>query len=175
MKDKKLILKFQIFSAIFVAISGTLLHFAYEWSDGNTLIGLFSAVNESIWEHLKLLFFPMLITTIIGYFYLGKHPNNFLCAKTIGIISAILFTTFFYYTYSGVLGRNIDVINIFCFYIAVVLGEYIAYKIIISNLMCNKKIAIIILLALLLLFIIFTFNPPHIGLFKDPVNGSFGI
>ena len=59
MKNQSKIFKFEVFSIIFVFILGTLLHFAFEWSNQNALIGTFSAVNESTWEHLKLLFFPM--------------------------------------------------------------------------------------------------------------------
>ena len=68
MKEK--ILKFTVFSIIFVWFLGTLLHFAFEWSGNNLFVANFSSVNESTWEHLKLLFYPMLLTTIIGYFYL---------------------------------------------------------------------------------------------------------
>lgn len=175
MLDKKSIAKFQIFSGIFVAILGTVLHFTYEWSDKNVLVGVFSAVNESTWEHLKLLFFPMLITTIIGYFYLGEDVPNFLCAKTIGIIIAILFTVTFFYTYSGILGRFIDSINILSFFVAVILGEYVAYRIMISNFKCKQRNAIVVLSILSLLFIIFTFTPPKIGLFKDPIANDYGI
>lgn len=175
MPDKKTILKMQVFNGIFVAILGTLLHFTYEWSNNNVLVGIFSAVNESTWEHLKLLFFPMLITTIIGYFYFAKGIQNFLCAKTIGIIVAILFTVTFFYTYSGVLGGFIDIINILSFFIAVILGEYVAYKIMISNFICKQKSAIVVLSILLLLFIIFTFISPKIGLFKDPITNNYGI
>ena len=74
---KNIILKFIIFSGIFVMILGTLLHFTYEWSGNNTFVAAFSAVNESTWEHLKLLFYPMFLTTIIGYFYLGKTSPQF--------------------------------------------------------------------------------------------------
>jgi len=63
------ILKFQIFSAIFAIILGTILHFTYEWSGGNAFVGTFSSVNESTWEHLKLAFFPMLLTAIIRILY----------------------------------------------------------------------------------------------------------
>ena len=49
--DNKKILRFQIFSIIFTAILGTILHFTYEWSNGNSFIALFSATNESVWEH----------------------------------------------------------------------------------------------------------------------------
>lgn len=70
---KNNILRFTIFSGIFVMILGTLLHFTFEWSGNSTFVASFSAVNESTWEHLKLLFFPMLLTTILGYFLIGKN------------------------------------------------------------------------------------------------------
>ena len=66
--NKNKIKKIQIFSIIFTFILGTLLHFTYKLSGNNQLVGVFSAVNESTWEHLKLVFFPMLLTIIIGYF-----------------------------------------------------------------------------------------------------------
>ena len=69
--EKKKIIRFQIFSVIFTWILGTILHFLYEWSGDNKIIASFSAVNESTWEHLKLVFFPMLITTIV---ILMLHP-----------------------------------------------------------------------------------------------------
>lgn len=70
--NKRKIRNYQIVSIIFVCILGTLLHFTYELSGENQLVASFSAVNESVWEHLKLLFFPMLLSTIIGYVYIGK-------------------------------------------------------------------------------------------------------
>ncbi len=173
--DKKSILRFQIISTIFTILLGTILHFTYQWSNNNLLVGAFSAVNESTWEHLKLLFFPMLITTIIGYFYFGKTIPNFLCAKTIGIIVAILFTIIFFYTYTGIIGTNFAVLNILTFIFSAVLGEYIAYKIIKSNFLCNKPIAILTLITLFVCFILFTFFTPKIGLFEDPLTGNYGI
>ena len=173
MNDKKLI-RFQIFSAIFASILGTILHFTYEFSNNNLIVGAFSAVNESTWEHLKLLFVPMLITTIIGYFYLNENKEKFLCAKTIGIITSMLFTIIFFYTYSGVLGTNIAIINILTFFVAVILGEYVAYRLMNSYIKCNKKVAIITLMILFISFIFFTYFPPKIGLFKDPID-CYGI
>lgn len=139
------------------------------------LVGTFSPANESIWEHLKLLFFPMLITTIMVYFYEGKNISNYLCAKVIGIILAIFFTIIFFYTYSGIIGTHFAIVDIGSFFIAVVLGQYVAYQKMQSTFYCNNLIAIIILLVLYLCFFIFTFFPPHIGLFKDPITGMFGI
>ena len=125
-ENLKKILKFEVFSIVFVSILGTLLHFTFDWSNSNLIVGTFSAVNESVWEHLKLLFFPMLISTTLGYFYLGKSIPSFLCARFFAVVVSILFTVIFFYTYTGILGFNIDIFNILSFYIAVSLGEYVS-------------------------------------------------
>lgn len=175
MLKKNHILIFEIASTIFIMILGTLLHFTYEWSNNNVLVGTFSAINESTWEHLKLIFFPMLITLVIGYIYKGKNIPNYFCAKVLGIIVAILFTIIFFYTYTGIIGTNFAIIDISIFFIAVVLGQYVAYQKMQSKSYCNNLIAIIIWLVLYLCFLIFTFFPPHIALFRDPITGMFGI
>lgn len=174
MQNKK-IKNYQIFSAVFVAILGTILHFAFEWTGKNFVVGAVSAVNESTWEHLKLLYFPMLITTLLGYFYFGNDIKNFLCSKTIGILIAMLFTAVIFYTYTGILGTNYAIINILIFYIAVVCGEYVAYRKILADFACNKSVALFVLILLLICFVKFTYDTPEIGLFKDPVSNGYGI
>lgn len=173
--DNAKIRNYQIVSAIFVCVLGTLLHFTYEFFGENMLVASFSAVNESVWEHLKLLFFPMLFTTIIGYFYIGKNAPNFLCSKLFGIITSILFIIIFFYTYTGIIGESIVFIDIASFFVAVLLGEYLAYKFMTSNLRCNNIIVTIILVSILICFIVFTYFTPNIGIFKDPVTNQYGI
>jgi hypothetical protein len=166
---KQKILKLEILNSIFIMIVGTILHFTFEWSNGNSVVGCFSAINESTWEHLKLIFFPKLLTTIVGYFYTKSENKNYLCAKTQGILVAISFIIVFFYTYTGIIGTNFAILDISSFFVAVILGEYVTYKKIMSNSSCNNFISIIILLILCLCFIIFTFYPPHIALFKSPI------
>lgn len=166
---------YQIFSVFFTAILGSLLHFTYQWTGENPIVAAFVAVNESTWEHLKLLFFPMSLTTIIGYFIFRKRYPNFLCAKTIGIIIAIAFTVIFFYTYTGILGKNIAIIDISFFFVATIIGEFVSYLLILNNFKCDNKIAIVLLVVLFLCFIVFTYFTPQIGLFKDPVTGKYGI
>lgn len=175
MNNLKSIINYQVFSAIFVAIVGTLLHFLFEWSNNNYIVGAISAVNESTWEHLKILFFPMLLTTIVGYFIYRKTFSNFICAKTIGIISAMAFIIIFFYTYTGIVGDNFAFLDILSFFVAIIIGEFISYIILRNNIECNKTISVIILLILTLGFVFFTFNPPKIGLFQDPISGGYGI
>ncbi len=175
MKKQKSFLQFQIVSVIFAIILGTLLHFTFQWSENNYFVAAFSAVNESVWEHLKLVFFPMLITTIIGYFYFKDSVPNYLCAKTFGILVAITFITVFFYSYTGIIGKNFAVLDIGSFFVAILLGEYLAYKKINPNYLCNKIISIVILCIILFSFIFFTYFPLRIGFFKDPVIGTYGI
>lgn len=176
--EKKL-LRFEIISTIFICIMGTLLHFTYQWSNQNLFIGTFSSVNESTWEHLKLIFFPMFITVVFGFIYLKKDYNNYVQVKTKGILLAMLFIVVFFYTSTGVLGKSIAFLNIGSFLIAVILGEWYTFKNLIGKSNESNNISPIyywfILCLFFISFIIFTFNPPRIGLFKDPVTDSYGI
>ena len=113
------------------------------------------------------MFFPMLITIIIGYLYKGKDVGNYLSSKVIGTVVMISFTIVFYYTYSGILETNYAVVDVSIFFIAVALGQYVSYKLMKTKFHGNNIIAIITLLALLLCFVVFTFFPPNIALFKD--------
>lgn len=173
--DKNKIRNYQIFSVIFTFILGTSLHFIFEWSGENVFVASLAAVNESVWEHLKLLYFPILLTLIIGYFYIGKNVPNFLCSKTIGVITSMLFTIIFFYTYSGILGKNIAIVDISLFFAATILGEYVAYKLMNSTFKCNNKIAIIIFIIIGICFITFTYSAPKLGIFKDPITEQYGI
>ena len=133
----------QIIVLIVCLALGTLLHFTYEWSGENQLVALFSAVNESTWEHLKLLFFPMILMGVLGYF---------------------------------VIGTNFAVLNIGSFVVAILLETYVTYRLLKSPQMYNAEIISIILLILLLsIFVIYTFNPPQIPLFQDPISGGYGV
>lgn len=173
--NKAKIKNYQIISSIFVAILGTFLHFTYELFGKNILVAPFCAINESVWEHLKLLFFPMLLNTLLGYFYIGKKAPNFLCSKLLGILLSMLFIVIFFYTYTGIIGKSIVFIDIASFFVAVILGEYLAYKLMTSNFKCNNLMAICILTIILICFIVFTYFPPNIEIFRDSVTNQYGI
>lgn len=167
--------KWKIISIVFSLVVGTLLHFTYQWSGENAFVGLFSAVNESTWEHLKLAFFPMLFIAMVGYFLFGKETKNYIKGNAIGIIVAISFIIIFFYTYTGMIGKNFTIIDIGTFVVAVILGECIAYKMINAKKTGNQKVCVGIIGVLLICFFVFTFSPPQIALFQDPVTGTYGI
>ena len=175
-KDK--FIKAQIIVIFFSLILGTLLHFTYEWSGRNLFVASFSAVNESVWEHLKLAFFPMIIAAIIEYFFVKDEVNNYVEAKTIGIFTAISFIVVLFFTYSGIIGTSVIVIDILIFIASIILGEYVAYKLMKredESTYITEILSIIILVFLLICFIVFTYLPPEVNLFRDVMKGVYGI
>ncbi len=174
---KKSLTFLQFAGFVFTGIMGTLLHFLYEWTGENIIAGLLSAVNESIWEHMKLLYFPMLIFALLENKLLRGKYENFWCAKLFGLLLGLIAIPIIYYTYTGVLGISADWFNILIFFIAAAISFYLETKIIKGGRECifSPTAAKIIILLIGLVFLIFTFVPPHIPLFKDPISSSYGI
>lgn len=169
----KKVRNWQITAVLFTLIFGTLLHFTYGLSGNNPIVGTFSAINESTWEHLKLLFFPMLIFATFEGINIYKETNNYIEAKTIAIIFGMLFITVFFFTYTGIIGTNFAVLDIGSFFVGVILSEIILYRIMQMNSFSTNKtkcLSIILITIITLCFIIFTFNPPNINYFRDPVQ-----
>lgn len=154
-----------------ISIIGTLSHFVYKWTGKPYLIGLFFPVNESTWEHLKLLFFPRLIYFAVVYFTLKEKPKNYISATAISIIAGMVSIVVMFYTYQGVLGRNIDFLNILIYFLGVAVTIYIMQRILKTQSFSSGTANIISLFFLLLtaiLFVSFSFNPPSLGIFLPP-------
>ena len=104
---KNTLKKSEIFGAIFVMVFGTLMHFFYDWSGKNPVVALFAPYNESTWEHLKLLFFPVLIYSVFQYAYIGKQYSGYLTGRLAGIVSGALMIVIIFYTYMAVFKHSI--------------------------------------------------------------------
>ena len=175
MQKNNSIVFLEVINTIFILIWGAILHFTYDFTNSNPIVGIFSAVNESTWEHLKLVYFPMIISIIIGNLYTNGRVPNYICAKTKAIILAMSFVVVFFYTYTGIIGKNFAFLDIGSFFVAVILGQLYAYKLIKKESRCNNTLAIAILIIIFICFFIFTFNPPRIKIFMDPITGKYGI
>jgi len=171
------ILKLELIGALFIIFLGSLLHFAFEWANKFWLVGIFSAVNESTWEHLKLAVIPALLWMLIEMRLLKERPENFFFAKTKGIYAMPFFIVVIFYSYKAILGKNFLVLDILTFVIAVILGQLLSYKLMFWKSLPKiyNKIAIVFLLLLFFAFVIFTFYPPHNFLFQDPIDLKYGI
>jgi len=173
-------------SGMVACISGILLHFAYEWF-GGTLWAVLGAVNESTWEHLKLLFWPVTAMTLIEYVFYGKNMQGFIQAKFISLLLGMALIVTAFYTYYGVLGFHFLAADIAVFIVGIAVSYCITVYLMEGIERNAEKSGIltssafgaiwawegIVLLAMI--FIVFTYAPPHIGIFLDPVTGGYGI
>lgn len=166
----------QLFGFGVVSLGGTILHFLYDWLGGAKWIAPFSGVNESTWEHMKLLFWPMLLYAIAESFFF-RDRTDFWCVKLRGILLGLILIPVLFYTYNGVIGRSPDWINIVIFFIAAAVAYlYETRQYQNENTVCkNPRLAVTLLCVIALLFVIFTFNTPTLAIFKDPLSGTYGI
>lgn len=158
------------------SLLGTLLHYLYDWTGKNPLVALVSGVNESTWEHMKLLYFPLVIFAVVQYFFF-KDRKDYWCVKLFGTLTGLVLIPVIFYTYNGAVGKSPDWFNIAIFFIssaAVYFLEYLMFKS--RKLCCNRPcIAFWGLVSISVLFIVFTFAPPKIPLFLDPLTLTYGI
>lgn len=173
---KKSIGFWQMTGFIFTAILGTILHFLFDWTGGSPLVGLISAVNESIWEHMKLLFYPMVAFACVEYQFWGREKPSFWCVKLVGILAGLALIPVLYYTYTGLLGVEADWFNITIFFLAAGYAYWLESRLLQKEGGCrlSKAAAIAVLVLISLLFTVFTFLPPEIPFFRDPQTGSYG-
>ena len=159
-----------------VSLLGTLLHFLYDWTGKNVLASLVSAVNESTWEHMKLLFVPMFIFAIVESFYF-KDRGDFWCIKLKGTLLGLILIPVLFYTYNGAIGKSPDWLNIAIFFISAAIAYICEARLFRKekSLCISPKLAFAILSLIAVLFILFTFNTPEIGIFRDPITGAYGI
>lgn len=164
--------KWQIAGGLFTIILGVLLHFTYEWSGEKAWVGVFSAVSESTWEHLKLIFVPMLLFSFVEWFGYGKYEPGFLAIRAFSILIGMAAIVISFYTYTGILGQNFMVADIATFFIGVLAAYFWSGRMLEMGNFTSRSAALIgvMLIALLAIaFVAFTFSPPEFGMFVSPV------
>lgn len=156
---------------LFTLIAGTLLHFCYEWSGENPFVALFAPVSESVWEHLKLLFFPVLVYTLFEIIVLFKVSGSFLTARVLGVILGMFFILVAFFTYTGIIGRNFLAADILIFALSVFVtflsSRYLEVRCPSLNLPLLANYALLLLIVTC--FFSFTFSPPGLPMFQSPV------
>ena len=166
---------FVIISIITISIIGTLSHFLYEFSNHNKIVGLFTAVNESVWEHIKIALTPTFLWGIIDGLCYGMNSNYFLAKFTSLIIIIILMPALFY-GYKVFIKKEILVIDVIIFYIVIISSQLAFY-----NLLKIGNIGFIYnYLSYIGIFVIFggymihTLMPAKSIIFKDPISNKYG-
>ena len=166
----------QLLGFAVTSLGGTILHFLYDWLGQAVWVVPFSGVNESTWEHMKLLFWPMFIFAIAQSFFF-KEREDFWCVKLRGTLLGLILIPVIFYTYNGVIGKSPDWINIAIFFISAAIAYIYETRLFnAEKTRCGShKAAFAALCVIALLFVVFTFATPEIGIFRDPITGNYGI
>lgn len=146
---------------IFVLTAGTLSHFLYGWTGNNFIIGFFAPVSESVWEHMKLVFFPMLFYSLFAVIKLkGDYPcvASSLC---FGILAGTWLIPLLFYLYTYLLGKNILILDIGTFALSTAAAFFIAYKLTLSCRLQPYALWLYCAVGVLLIcFVLFTYRSP---------------
>lgn len=168
-------------NTVMLGVFASISHFAYKLSGENLIVGLFNPVNESVWEHLKMMFFPFLLWWIVMYFIKYRKCeipiNTYIVSAAVSLIAAPLSVIFLFYSYTGTFGIQSVLIDILLVYVCYFIALCIA-----SHFLTYSKpekgvvmISIIAIAVIFIAFIVFTFNPPHLPIFFDTVTKTYGI
>lgn len=176
MYEKKL---FKYEAAGFFAIyaSAVFLHFVYDITDGNIFSILFGAVNESVWENVKIFIMPYAAWAVIELFCADPPLKQFTVAKTAGLCFLIIVNIVWFYLYTFFTKAPVLAVDIGFSAVWLAVSLALSYRLTLSDRNLNELFPIASLTLLLLLVLYFTFSvfPPKIGLFKDCTTGTYGI
>lgn len=159
-------------------LAGTLLHFAYDWSNHNKYVAIFSAVNESYWEHIKIALWPVLLLATTEFALGGYSHLSFVPAKTIALYSIPVSMIGLVFAYKHFTKKNILYLDILAFLLSIALAQIIS-ALMLVQLDANIWTTVISALFFFILAIpllLFTLSPPkEPDFFKDPTNGEYGL
>lgn len=160
---------YMIFGFLFTIAVGTIMHYVYEWSGNSFLVGLIAPVNESTWEHMKLLFFPMLVAGIFLTYRLRNTYSNISVGLSIGLLLGTWLIPFLFYTYTGILGFHVLWMDIAVFLLSALIAFIVSCRVTKTGSFSDYKPHFFFLVILMALcFFFFTVFPPSIGLFQIP-------
>lgn len=173
MNQKLCLIQFRGF--IFSSLLGIIFHYLFKITDNSIFIALFCPVNESVWEHLKLLIFPMLIYSYIERHFMNISQNSFWSVKLTGTIMSILLTPILYYTLNGAFGNLPDFVNIIIFFITL-FASYLLESVLFNKnyKYLNNRYSKCLLFCIIIGFMFFTFITPRLPIFLDPLTNTYG-
>jgi len=174
---RRRLLCWELAGFLWTAAAGTLLHFTYDWSGSSAVVAVFSAVNESTWEHMKLLFVPLFLFTVVQVGFLGRTYPNLLAVRSVTALVGVGLIPVLFYTYGGVVGTTVPWANIAVFYLSVLAAFALDFRLLRRGRFpapWQQLLGLAVLWVLAFAFVWCTFRPPELGLWQAPATGCFG-
>jgi|SRR6056297_1255649 len=169
---------FELGGAVFMVVVGSALHFLFDLAGGWAPLALIAAVNESIWEHLKLAFWPGLVWAAVAPMPAGLQRRELLAVKGPGLLVTAVLIVVVFTTYVTILGHNLLVLDIGTFVAAILVGQALSAALLARGVFRRGVVlrAGLGLLGLqILAYSLFTVMPPDHWLFVEASSGLRGI
>lgn len=156
-------------------IIGAIMHFLYDISNQNIFVALFAPVNESVWEHLKMVVWPIILWWSLYYIVKGEKnsidKNKWFTSALISLLVALISIPLMYYFYTGAFGVESVVVDIIILFLSIAFGQLLAFHYYEYGNGINYIIPILIMTFIICIFIYFTFNPLNLPIFMESSNG----
>ena len=158
---------------------GILMHYLYDITGKLKLVGAIAPINESIWEHIKLILLPTILWWTIYYFKKGSeyriNKNKWFGAALTALLMTLLLIPVMYYSYTGIFGVDYTVIDMLILVAALIIGQLRGLHYYRYGRGVSPTLALLIFISLLVLFAVTTFKTPELPIFRDPETGGYGI
>ena len=172
------LLRLEMLGACLIISLGSALHFAFDWTGGWRPLAVFAAVNGSIWEHLKLAFWPGVLWAVIGPIAENHDRPRVLAAKGVTLLVTGLLIVVVFTSYTAILGRNLLPLDIGTFVMAIVAGQLLSASLLASGVFQNQVIrraGLVLLTLQLVAYSLLTYYPPKHWLFIETRTQIRGI
>ena len=168
--------KWKVISVIFIFLLSALMHFIYDWFP-TFFTSLFFPVNESIWEHNKIIVMSFLVLAILEKVYYKKRKNVIFAECISSLVCMILVMLIFTPIYLYILKTNDNMIVTFAIFIlAIIISQIVSYRLLQKEYNSRwEELGVILFVIFFLINIIFTYYPPHVAIFYDYTNKIYGL
>lgn len=166
-----------LLATIPIFLVGSALDFAYGWLGQWPPAAVFAAVNESVWEHLKIAFWPALFWAAVQLWLGRPRESGYWAARGFGLLTVTVAIVVIFYGYTAILGNNLLPLDIATFAVSILFGQAVSI-LALPAVRRRRQVRILGLAALLAqigAFSAFSYTPPHLMLFKDARNGLYGL
>lgn len=159
-----------------VFIVGAAAHFLFDAIGRWAPLGWVAPVNESLWEHIKMAFWPTLLVDGVLNRRLPSVAHRLVCTAASAWTSTLLIVPLFH-AYTSILGRHYLLADVAIFAIAIAAGHFIAYRIAVGLVPSRSSVlaAAVLVISLGAALVAFTYAPPAMDVFRDSLTGAYGM
>lgn len=156
---------------------GGLFHFLFLMSGEMFAVGLVTPVNESVFEHTKMIVLPVLLWWSLFYLFRKDvlSADTWFTAALLSLFTGIIGIPMMYYFYTEAFGVESLVVDVLILFVSVGIGQLLGLHYYHNGKGIDYRLALALMVTVIVLYAVLTVVPPKLPLFQDPIDGSYGI